>query len=500
MKYENRMESDQLIGGIVNEVNVHREKILNQNLFNISLKTTSMLNEQDTNLLNAMNEIGKVIKFIGDPSKIIGSQKTKHGEIAENVEVCIGNAKQLIKGLPQSFSFDGVGRTAPEDFIMDGIKMQSKFLNSENNTLSAIIEHLDKYKNINFGRDGSKYVIPKDFYATINSIRNGETVSGLSSKTVRIILKKVSKIENKTGKNFDDVVKSSISTYKDVQQGNIVNAIDLHKENINKENIKIKENIKKNAENNRREAIIKSKPSINEAVKTSAISALAEGTIQTALVMLKKRKSLKNYDIEDWKEVGIVFGKSSGKGAVRGISIYGLTNYASMPAPLAASFVSATFGVSTLYSSYKNGEISAEGMVERGEILCFDTTLNLLGSAMGQALIPIPVLGAVIGSIASNVLSSIVKEKLDKHEKKLIKLSKMRYEENIRMLDKQLAKDIEKMVKKMTFMWGISRMAFNYENNVSLRFDASQKLAIAHEVPNNKILKNEKDVDDYFLN
>jgi len=217
------------------------------------------------------------------------------------------------------------------------------------------------------------------------------------------------------------------------------------------------------------------------------------------VVMFKKKKNLREYDVDDWKDVGITFGKGSAKGAVRGATIYTLTNYANTSAPLAASFVSASFGVASLYSTYKNGEITAEEMVEQGEILCFDTTLNLLGSTIGQTLIPIPVLGAVIGSISANVLGGIIKNELNAREKELIRLSQIRYEENIKMLDEQLAKDIKKIAKRMMFMWGLSRMAFNYDMNATLRFDASQKLAAAHGVANIKILKSEEDIDDYFL-
>ena len=57
---------------------------------------------------------------------------------------------------------DGVGRTAPEDYRVNGVAVQSKYINGTNNSLSHVLEHLEKYKDINFGQDGSYYVIPKD--------------------------------------------------------------------------------------------------------------------------------------------------------------------------------------------------------------------------------------------------------------------------------------------------------------------------------------------------
>jgi hypothetical protein len=492
------MTIDQAIGGAVNEVNVNREDIKDKAIDAIEKALFENNRTQDQNFINAMQEIKAVRDFLGDPSKILGSQLTKHGEIAEQVEVGIGNAEQLIKGLPKRFTFDGVGRTAPEDYIMDGIRAQSKFINGENNTLSAVIEHLEKYKDINFGRDGSKYVIPKDFYETIKKIINEENVEGLSEKSIRAIKEKVQTIEALTGKDFNDVVDSSISNYNEVQQGVISKTVDNSEKKIYNENSEIKKAMKQDADSKKDTAILKSQPSIQEALKVAAVSAAAEGAIQTAVMMFQKKKPLKDYDVDDWKEVGFVFSKGAGHGAIRGVSIYALTNYAAMPAPLAASFVSASFGVASLYSSYKKGLISTEQMIEQGEILCFDTTLNLLGSSIGQTLIPIPMLGAVIGSIAANVLGGIIKDQLNDREKELIKLSRIRYEENIKLLDEKLSKEIEKIIKQMMFMWGLSRMAFDFKMNASLRFEASQRLAVAHGVAENKILMSEKEIDDYF--
>lgn len=500
MDYNSRLVKDQLLGGITNEVNIQRINLFNTTMSQINSDRLFELSIQDNNFINAVNEVQKVKDLLGYPSKILGSNLTKHGEIAEHVEVHIGNAKEFIKGMPQRFSFEGVGRTAPEDFIMDGIKAQSKFINSENNTLSAVLEHLEKYKNIDFGRDGSKYVIPKDYYERILAIKNGESVKDFSDKTINSILNKIKQIEQETGKDFEDVVKSSISTYREVQQGKITETLSNHEDSIKTENESIKSEIKENAEKKEKIAIEKSTPSMQEALKVAAISGLIEGSVQTVIAMFKKKKNIADYNADDWKDVGIVFGKSTGLGAVRGLAIYGLTNYAAMPAPLAASFVSASYGIAKLYHSYKRGDISLDEMMDQGEILCFDTTLNLIGSSIGQALIPIPVLGAVIGSISANILGGVIKNELDKNEQELIRISKYRYKCYMEKLEGRLAKDIEKIVNDLLFMWGLSRQAFNFKINYNLRLAASVKLAKAHGVQEDKILSNIKQIDNYFMN
>ncbi|MEZ9922079.1 hypothetical protein AB4342_18280, partial [Vibrio breoganii] len=89
---------------------------------------------------------------------------TKHGEVAEKIEIAIRNARQALDQnafKPEEFTatFEGVGRTAPEDYIINGIEVQSKFINGINNNLKHVIDHMDKYDH--FGRDGSYYHIPK---------------------------------------------------------------------------------------------------------------------------------------------------------------------------------------------------------------------------------------------------------------------------------------------------------------------------------------------------
>lgn len=57
------------------------------------------LNQQDINLEEALNELNEIKKFIGDAEHILGNASTKHGEIAEVMQVRIANARRLIKGL-----------------------------------------------------------------------------------------------------------------------------------------------------------------------------------------------------------------------------------------------------------------------------------------------------------------------------------------------------------------------------------------------------------------
>ena len=129
------------------------------------------LASQDINLEQALAELQKLKDFIGDPARILGSASTKHGEIAENAQVYISNARRLIEGLSKEYSFEGVARTAPADYLKNGQQIQSKFLNGIKATLNGngnangIRQHIEKYPW--FVKNGGSYDIPKDQYDEI---------------------------------------------------------------------------------------------------------------------------------------------------------------------------------------------------------------------------------------------------------------------------------------------------------------------------------------------
>ena len=88
--------------------------------------------KQDGNLEEALRYLDKVKVFLGDPSKILGSNKTKHGEIAECLQVNLSNARDVIQGLLPRYR-DAISRIAPEDYWFGDKPVQSKFYNGLKN-------------------------------------------------------------------------------------------------------------------------------------------------------------------------------------------------------------------------------------------------------------------------------------------------------------------------------------------------------------------------------
>lgn len=144
------------IQGIGSGVDIINQMRAEQYLRNIHI--------QDINYENAINELNKARDFIGEPEHILGSAATKHGEVAEVFEVRFGNADKIIRGEDPNYSFDGVGRTAAEDYLKNSLPVQSKFVQS-NLSMDAVLKHLNDYPD--FVQNGGTYCIPKDYYEQI---------------------------------------------------------------------------------------------------------------------------------------------------------------------------------------------------------------------------------------------------------------------------------------------------------------------------------------------
>ena len=131
---------------------------------------------------------------------------------------------------------------------------------------------------------------------------------------------------------------------------------------------------------------------------------------------LKSGKKLSEFTSDDWKDVGIETALGGGKGAIRGATIYGMTNFSATPAAVASALVTATFGIVSQASLLRQGKISNEDFIINSEIVCLDVSVSAISSMMGQIIIPIPVLGAIIGNATGMFMYGIAKNNLSKKE------------------------------------------------------------------------------------
>lgn len=468
-----QMYKDQVSGSIVQTINEAR-------IQDEIIKITA----QDAAFTKAIEQIDQVRHFLGSPENILGSELTKHGEIAEHVEVGIRNARAALSQQAMPATFDGVGRTAPTDYLINGVDVQSKFINGINNNLNHVLEHMEKYSY--FGRDGSYYHIPKDAHETISKIMAGEN-GGLAEKTANSIREKVHLIEQQSGQSFNTVVQPSVSNYADVQQGKVFATLDGHESELKQGNEKIQDRI-----------IQDHQPNLQEAATAASIAAAVGGALSLATSVYGKYKQGKNlfkgdYSPDDWMEVGIETAKGAGIAAVAGGSIYLMTNYASMSAPFAAAVVSAAKGVSSLVNQLNAGEIDFDQFIDMGMIVCSESAIVGVATVAGQTLIPLPLVGAVIGSLAGRILAEFATEKTAEVAKRI----RQEMDNFLEMLDEKLQYVFQTINAEFDRLGNLTAAAFDLDRNRAL-LNSSVQLAQAYGVASGQIITNHSQLDDFM--
>ncbi|MBQ7146403.1 MAG: hypothetical protein IJR95_06520 [Lachnospiraceae bacterium] len=218
------------------------------------------------------------------------------------------------------------------------------------------------------------------------------------------------------------------------------------------------------------------------------------------LQLQKKRKAGKKigeFDSKDWEDIFKESGIGVVKGGIRGVSIYALTNFTATPAAVASALCTASFGIAEQAHLLRTSKITQEQFIMNSEILCLDTSVSALSSFIGQALIPVPVLGVVIGNTVGTLLYQVAKDNLAKKEQKLIEgYLKYLYELEI-ALDDKYRKYINELNEGLVMYYGILERAFS--PNYAEALDGSVALAMSFGVPREELLKSILEVDDFFM-
>lgn len=385
------MCADQGIAGIVGEVNQLRADELLQNLI-----------KQDINLENALQELQKVRDIVAQPQHIQGSLRTKHGIVAEHIEIRFNNADNMIVGNVPNYTKEP-NLSCSIDYYKNGQPIQSKFV-QQNLSVDAINDHLNQYPD--FLSKGGSYDIPRDHFNKIQEWRNlsPRDLNNLSSSeggdVARNVVKKIKEFEQANHIKFEDVVHPTQATYDEVQLGKVDNTIDNKEQEITEAD-----------ETERQKYEFKARASLKEGLKVAGIAAAIDGVLSfgtTVISKFRQGKKLSDFTDDDWRDIFKETGIGVARGGVTGGSIYTLTNVAGMPAPLAAGIVTATFGIVKQAIQLAKGNISTDDFIYNIEQLSVATAVSGVGAVVGQALIPIPVVGAVVGSlIATKVLGTI---------------------------------------------------------------------------------------------
>lgn len=437
---------------------------------------------QNVNLKLALTELEELKKSIAN--EVVktnrGGEKGMHGFIGERMQVSVANAKELVKGMPKIYKLiDDNGR---DDYLRNQIPIQQKCVQG-NYGLNAIEEHLEKYPS--FLDDGGIYQIPKDYYQKIRYISSmSEKEAGKLGNVDWHLWKKIQLFTQKTGIRIEDIEPMEVG-YADIQKGTYEKTIKIEEGKIKAEDRKI-----------RKEAYEQKKPSLQEGRKVTVVAAGVEGGLAFAMAVSKKHKDgtrIVDYTADDWKEVGIDTGKGVIKGGIRGSAVYALTNFTRTPANVASGLVTAAFGTLSNAVKYSNGELTQEEFIANSEACCLDVAISTVSAAMGEVIIPIPVLGAVIGTAVGNYMYDLAKEYCDINVLDSIE----HYYAQMKQTNAEYKVFVEKMESE--FKKYSSALELALDEDVNIAFDNSIALARYVGVDEEKILKTKADIDNYFL-
>ena len=450
------------------------------------------LNAQDVNLESALGTINKTVDIID--KNIIernrGGLKGMHGFIAEVAECGVGNAREQILG--KAPVYEWINDNGPADLLRDGMQIQQKFVASGNHlSLQAIQKHLEGYPW--FIREGGKYQIPSDHYEKIKWLLSisEKDANKMPTTTGEFSLKQWKEVHDffdNGDVKLSDIEPSKLG-YKDVQVNTIHGTLKNEKQSLHETDKEI-----------RKEAYNESKPTFEQAAQATVVSAAIEGGTVFVSAIIKKRKSgkqIKDFSNEDWQDILKESGAGTVKGGIRGITIYGLTNYTATPAAVASALCTATFGIAEQVYLFRTGAINNEQFIMNSEVLCLDCSVSALSSFIGQAVIPIPVLGAVIGNTVGTFLYQIAKDNLSKKEQQIIAGYLKELEELDIKLGEKYRVYIDDLNQALEKYYELLQRAFS--PNYKEAFDGSITLAQYAGVPYGEILKNKKEVDHYFL-
>lgn len=450
------------------------------------------LRQQDVNLRDALssveNSIAEIKKLVENN---LGGAKGMHGFIAEVAETGIGNARSQILGGDKIYEW--VNDNGPYDLLRDGVAIQQKFYAAGNKFgLGAITEHLKKYPD--FIASGHRYQIPSDHYEVVRKLylmsreeagallsRSGEGPSWKDWQRVQTFF-------HEGSVPFESLEPSHLS-YSEVQRGTYRTTLESQKATLLEVN-----------EAQRDSAYQASKPSLKQSTQVTLAAAGIEGSTAFVMAVIAKRrtgKKLGEFNSDDWREITGETSIGFTRGGVRGLSIYTLTNFTATSAAAAGAIVTAAFGIAEQANKLRNGEIDEQEFLENAEFVSLEAAVSALSSFIGQAAIPVPVIGAVIGNTVGVLMYHAVSSSLSKREAKLIE----RYLEEQRILDEQLADDYQEVINRLDTMMSdyIDALGRAFSPDVEVALLGSIELALELGVTSDEVLDTEEKMVNYFL-
>lgn len=406
------------------------------------------------------------------------------GFIAERLDVCIENARAAIKGAPLEFTLTDTNKAT--DYLKAGVDVQQKFV-LRRFSVDAITEHMDTYPD--FVKQGGIYRIPADFLAELKEIASvPEDQIQTMTLARQNIWHELKKLEAR-GVKLDQNVEAASINYRDAYQENYESTLDRERESVHEKDREA-----------RYEAEEQSKPTLKEAGKAIGVAALLEGGTAFAFGMYRKLKSgkrLTTLTAEDWRELGIDTAVGTAKGAVRGGVVYVTVNYTPVPGAAATAMVTATYGVIAQARQLSQGKISQREFIINSETLCAEVAISAVAATVGQAIIPVPVLGSLIGSAVGSLMYDIARNNLTSSTAKLVEAFREEMAADSERFDESLKVILKSYEATLVRYCTLTDQILDADKSLAL--SASAELAALAGVDCETILWNEEMVDSFFM-
>lgn len=455
-----------------------------EDLAKLTLKSSKALE----NLNLSKMEINNLIKSNR------GGTTGVHGFIAEFAETGIRNSRDVFQGLQESTKL--LNNNGSADLLLHGKEAQMKFY-------ANILEGIKQATNYR----EMMLVIPKDQMDVVEKIMEGYTdivyndypLSATKISNIRHVIDNESSIR---GVSFDEWLKPSINNYRDIQKNTIKSTLSSETKNIKKLELDDKNEITKSARNERICANQAAQPSFKEATKVAGIGVAVQGGFNFGDYIFKKHKKGKEvweFNSKEWIECGVTTMDGATRGGLTGYAIYGLTNVCHLAAPSAAALTSGTIGLTETIIKFRNGDIDDDGFIDLVTFNAIDASGVAIGAAVGQMIVPLPVVGALIGSIIASTSLKLGKDMFNEHELQVIE----KYQEKVNLFIEQLEVEhkleLEQLLNEYSKLDDLQQYSFNLDLNINLRFITSINFALSVGVPADCVLKNEREIDAYFL-
>lgn len=450
------------------------------------------LNRQNQNLDSAMESMNWALGKIEDLVVTNrGGSKGVHGFIAEVAECGLENAQSLVHD--DKPVMEWVNDNGPADLLRNGVEIQVKFVNAGGKfSLDAVATHLEKYPD--FLDKGGVYQIPKDHLDAIRSLYEmprEEAVKLVSSTGGPSYSnwKSIHEFFDSSGFSIDDLEASKFE-YSEVQKNVIADNMAEEKIRLADESERIKKDIYE-----------EHKPTLQEGAKAAVAGAVLEAGTAFALSVkshLGNGKRIGDLTQDDWEEIAKDSGMGLVKGGVRGGAVYGLSNYTATPSSVASALVTASFGVADCAYRFRSGELTEIEFIESSEIACLDASVSAFSSFVGKAVIPVPILGALVGNAVGTTVYELGKDFYSKREAELL----AHYTQELKALDTELDCEYTACINSLRENMGtyISLLGKAFSPNSAMAFSGSVELAASLNVPDSEILHTREEVDDFFLN